>query len=337
MNAAPEPTPGAETHSQNTSVLLVGSLQPHAGKTALASALAVTLAYGGRRMLAVRLAGEGDAGAGQDAGFYRTLPFARGRGGSPVSAADAVGIAREQMQAGGSLVVEAPTGADLAALAPELGAAVVIAVRSADAAAMKALGELSQSLGERLVGVVAMAVPRGLAQQAHDALTAGSARVLGVIPEDATLYAPSVLEIAEALEAEIVLGEPEDSDIIEHLMIGPITTDPGQPYYSRPRSKRAVITRSDKTDLQLAAMHSDIDCLVLTGGVEPSPYTIDRAADDEITVLLTKADTGGAVKRLEDIFLTTRFAGEEKLEQMRVLLDQHLDWVPIRQALSISG
>ncbi|HTE87253.1 MAG TPA: DRTGG domain-containing protein, partial [Dehalococcoidia bacterium] len=159
----------------------------------------------------------------------------------------------------------------------------------------------------------------------------------GVVPEDATLYAPSVLEIAEALDAEVVLGEPEPGQIIEHLMIGPITTDPGQPYYARPHSRRAVITRSDKTDLQLAAMHSDISCLILTGGLDPSPYTIDRAADGEITVLLTKLDTPGAVNRLEDIFLTTRFEGEQKLERMRTLLDEYLDWDPIRQKLPVAA
>jgi BioD-like phosphotransacetylase family protein len=118
-------------------------------------------------------------------------------------------------------------------------------------------------------------------------------------------------------------------------MIGPITTDPGQPYYARPRSRRAVITRSDKTDLQLAAMHADISCLILTGGLDPSPYTIDRAADDEITVLLTRLDTRGAVNRLEDIYGSSRFEGEDKLERMRALLDEHLDWASLQSRLSL--
>jgi BioD-like phosphotransacetylase family protein len=228
-----------------------------------------------------------------------------------------------------------PENADLAQLANQLNALVIVAVRSADAAVVKALNELADKLGDRLAGVVAMAVPQKLVEQARAALASGKARVLGVIPEDATLYAPSVLEIADALDAEVVLGEPQESDIVERLMIGPITTDPGQPYYARPRSKRAAITRSDKTDLQLAAMHSDIDCLILTGGIEPSPYTIDRAADEELTVLLTRADTRGAVKLLEDIFVKSRFGSEEKLERMRALLDEYFDWAAFKQALGL--
>jgi BioD-like phosphotransacetylase family protein len=316
-------------------VLLVGALHPRAGKTALASALAVTLAYGGRRMLALRLGGADDAAAEADAAWFRTLPFARGRGGTPVSADQAQASMHEQSDADGLLVLEAPQDADLASLAQQLDAAVIVALRSADADALKALAALNQDLGDRLLGAVAVAVPEKIAGQARAALEAGGARVLGVLPEDATLFAPSVIEIADALDAEVVLGEPEASDIIEHLMIGPITTDPGQPYYARPRSRRAVITRSDKTDLQLAAMHTDIDCLILTGGLQPSPYTIDRAADDEITVLLTSFDTRGAVEQLENIFAATRFHSEEKLERMRALLDQELDWASLNKALAV--
>lgn len=335
MTAAAEQGGATAGASGPYSVLLVGSIQPHAGKTALAAALAVKLAYEGRRMLALRLdGGEADAAAARaDAALYRTLPFARGRGGEPVAGAEAARSAEEQQQAGGLLVLEAPAGADLAGLAMDLNAAVVVAVRSADAAAMKSLAELGGALQGRLLGAVAMAVPPSLAGQARAALAAGPVPLLGIIPEDATLYAPSVLEIADALDAEVVLGEPDESQIIEHLMIGSITTDPGQPYYARPRSRRAVITRSDKTDLQLAAMHTDIDCLILTGGVDPSPYTIDRAADGEIIVLLTKADTRGAVTLLENIFLSTRFSSEAKLERMQALLEEQLDWEPVRRAL----
>ncbi len=330
-DAAESGTPAGAPHA-----LLVGGWQPHAGKTALAAALSVTLAYGGRPMLALRLHGDAESPSeALDAAYYRTLPFARGRGGAPVDADAAVRAAKEQAQNSGTLILEAPEGADLPQLAQQLNAAVIVTVRSADAAAMKALADLSQKLDQRLIGVVAMAVPQTLVEQARVALSAGPVRVLGVIPEDATLYAPSVLEIAEALDAEVVLGEPQESDIVERLMIGPITTDPGQPYYARPRSRRAAITRSDKTDVQLAAMHSDIDCLILTGGVEPSPYTIDRAADEELTVLLTRADTPGAVKLLEDSFVRSRFGSEEKLERMRALLDENLDWVALKVALGL--
>ena len=318
-------------------VIIVGSLQPRAGKTALAAALSLKLGYEGRRILALRLAGDesdGEAARG-DAAFMLTLPFARGRGGQPVNAEEAATAADGQRQAGGLLVLEAPAAADLPALAEQLDATVIVAIRSADATALTAIETLATSLGPRLAGLVAIAVPRPLQEPAQAALAAGPAPVLAVIPEDQVLYAPSVLEVADALDAQIILGEPSEADIIERFLVGPVTTDPGQPYYARPRSRRAVITRSDRTDLQLAAMHTDIDCLILTGGVDPSPYTIDRAADEEISVLLTRVDTRGAIKQLENIFGTTRFASEGKLERMMQLLDQHFDWERLQAELPI--
>lgn len=335
MNTANTAASEPASASGTSPVLIVGALQPHAGKTGIAAAIALKLAYEGRRMLAVRLAGEAaDAEAARaDAEFFRSLPFARGRGGQPMSVDDAESAIQDQTQSSGMLVLEAPAGADLAELARRLNAVVVLASRSADAEAMQMLGGLASALGPRLIGVVAVAVPSSLGEAARQALAGSGASVLGALPEDATLYAPSVLEIADALDAEVVLGEPSESQIIERLIIGPVTTDPGQPYYARSRSKKAIITRSDKPDLQLAAMHTEIDCLILTGGLNPSPYTIDRAADGEISVLLTRADTRGAVALLEDIFTRTRFAGEEKLQRMGTLLDQHFDWAPLRRAL----
>src|SRR5581483_7688946 len=110
-------------------------------------------------------------------------------------------------------------------------------------------------------------------------------------------------------DGEIILGEPDLDQTIEHILINPVTVDPGQPYYARLRNK-AVITRSDKTDLQLAALQTQTDMLILTGGLPPSPYTIDRAAGEEVPLVLTRADTRGAVQLLEDVFTESRFAGD---------------------------
>jgi len=88
-------------------------------------------------------------------------------------------------------------------------------------------------------------------------------------------------------------------------------------------------------DLGRIRAWSLVTYLILTGGVDPSPYTIDRAADEEISVLLTRLDTRATVSRLENIFLSSRFESEQKLERMRALLDEHLDWGALRQALGL--
>lgn len=304
--------------------LLVTSPHRGAGKTGVLAALALRLAYEGHRVLALRLGAAGDAGAEADAAFYAELPFARGRGGAPVSIADA----RAAAESGGRpvdllLLEDAGDGSGQTLAAdPDVR---VLAVGWGDPASMdEAFTVAREQLGERFAGGVVTAAParrkRGSAPPSEN----GSLPPLAIIPEDRSLYAPSIDDVAEALDAEIILGEPEPDQVIEHMLIGPLTADPSDPYFKRRRNK-AVITRSDKTDLQLAALHTQTDVLILTGGFPPSPYTIDRAAGEEVPILLTRATTREAVARLSDVWGRSRFRGERKLERMSELLGEQWD------------
>src|SRR5579885_947510 len=109
-------------------VLLIASLEPHAGKTGIAAALTQRLAYEGRRVLALRLGATADERATADARFFATLPGARGRGGAPLppySDAEAITALTE----GGNAIVEAPDGTEIATLANRLDAAVILVHR----------------------------------------------------------------------------------------------------------------------------------------------------------------------------------------------------------------
>jgi hypothetical protein len=304
--------------------LLFLSPAPKAGKTGLAAALALRLAYQGRRVLALRLGDPSHAAAAHDARLFAGLPFARGRGGAPVTPEEALRLASESARPVEVLFLEADPGPVAQAAAEQADARVVLVLRGAPGPQMELARAAAETLGGRLRAVVATAVPERQVGVAREALVAAGLPVLAVLPEDRTLYAPTVADLIEALEAEVILGEPDLDQAIEHILVNPVSADPGQPYYARRRHK-AVITRSDKTDLQLAALQTQTDLLILTGGVPPSPYTIDRAAGEEVPLLLTRVGTREAVSRLEDVYARSRFAGEAKLERMRALLEAEAD------------
>lgn len=295
-----------------------------AGKTGVLAAIALRLAYEGRRVLALRLGDPADPRAAEDARTFAALPFARGRGGEPVSSAAATRIARESARPVELLFLEADAGPDAQQAADQLDARVVLVVRGNPAAAMDTLAAAAEALGPRLRGVVLTAVPHKQVEAARAAVSDSGLPPLAVLAEDRTLYAPSIGDIVATLDAEVILGDPDPSQAIEHILINPVTVDAGQPYFARRRNK-AVITRSDKTDLQLAALHSQTDLLILTGGLPPSPYTIDRAAGEEVPLLLTRAGTRDAVRLLAGVYERSRFTGALKLERMGELLRGHLD------------
>ena len=64
---------------------------------------------------------------------------------------------------------------------------------------------------------------------------------------------------------------------IDRVMLGTVASDAASPYFSN-RERKCVITRYDKTDIQLAALFTDLACMVITGEGEPSPYLIDRVS-----------------------------------------------------------
>ncbi len=277
--------------------IAVGSLAPSAGRTTVAAGIAVASAYSGRRTLALRV--DGDAGAARDASLFRELPGSRGRGGQPLTAEKAMEYAASEGV--DVLLLELPP----AAAAPASADEILVLRGEADTLPTGGID------GRRVVATLA---PQRQIELVRGRLERLGATVLGVLPEDQLLAAPAIPDLRDALQAAALLGDGDEPRAMEFIMVGPIMTDPAHPYYAR-RRRKAVLTRSDKTDLQLAALINPPDCLILTGGLPPSPYTLDRAASEETVVLLTQLRTRQAVEAIARLWATVPFRGEAKVER----------------------
>jgi BioD-like phosphotransacetylase family protein len=145
--------------------------------------------------------------------------------------------------------------------------------------------------------------------------------VLAALPEDRILAAPSVGDIASAIQARWLAGE-RDGQSVESVMIGTVASDAAEPYFAN-RGNTCVVTRFDKTDIQLAALQTDVRCLVLTSGGTPSPYLIDRVQSSrgDVAVFAASGSTADTVRAIEPLFGVSRFAGDAKLARAVSLLD----------------
>ncbi len=149
------------------------------------------------------------------------------------------------------------------------------------------------------------------------------------IIEDRVLAAPTVAELIEAANASL-LSSPRtgNSALCEHVLIGAISHDSADDYFGRYSSK-AVISRAEKVDLGLAALLSNAECLLLTGGHEPSPYLLDRASASATTVALSPNSTTVTAKDIEGIFGISGFNHPEKADRILELLLENVpdsDW-----------
>ena len=270
--------------------ILVTSAEPGAGKTGVAAAIARHYAYQGRAVKLARLvSSESSEGAALDAAYFGSLAFTPG---SPVAAVSATDLPDE----GDDLVVVEGGPEDRKAVAPT---AVVVVSQGTEAVAM--------TDGDLVVRT----------NQSPKA-EAGEGEV--VVHEDRVLAGFSIEEAKTSLRAETLI-EGDVSDVTcDHLVIAPIGSDAGQPYFKRFESK-AVVVRFDKTDQQIAALATNPACLILSGGRRPSDYLFDAAGSRGVPVLLSNTDTENTVIALEGIFEGTRFQGGRKLDRMAELLD----------------
>jgi DRTGG domain len=280
------------------SVILIASSDARVGRSLIAAAIAYRMGRAGTPVTLARLAG--DDGASGDAAAFAGLEGIVSPG-KPLEAPAAAGLS-------GEVVLEAPAGS-VKALVDELKARVV-AVGHADSAPVDApAASLAGSMVTRVPASDAAAV---LARSG----------VLAVLAEDRVLAAPSVRDVAAALKARWLAGEG-DRGSFDRVMIGTVSSDAASPYFGN-RERTCVITRFDKTDIQLAALQTDIECLVLTGGGEPSPYLLDRVRStrDEIAVLLAPGTTVETMRAVEPLYAASRFDGAGKLARAVEMLDE---------------
>ncbi len=174
--------------------------------------------------------------------------------------------------------------------------------------------EAAAGAAPNVAGAIIVAVARseaGLAVRVNggDALA---------IPTDRTLAGFDMEDVQRILAAQVLVeGDPSDTTC-DHLVIAPIGSDAGEPYFRR-FPTYACVVRFDRTDMHLAAIKGGAAFLILTGGRRPMDYLFDVAQAEGVPVLLGMNDTENTVIALEAVFDHTRFHGPRKLERMAML------------------
>ncbi len=184
-------------------------------------------------------------------------------------------------------------------------------------------------LGDKLLGVVVNAVPRGrlhfMKEKGVPFLEKAGIKVYGVLPYDPYLRALSVGEIIDALEAKVLTGAHLRERIVEHLSVGAMTVEAALPRFRRQLNK-AVFTGGDRTDIQAAALETSTTCLVLTGNLQPSATILKRAEELDVAVLLVPDNTLEAVEKVERLFGRTSLGQPEKMSRFQAMLAEHFDY-----------
>lgn len=224
-------------------------------------------------------------------------------------------------------------------LADFLDAPVVLVARYHTPLIVDSLVSAKQRLGDRLLGVVINDAPEIAADEIESVVKPYLAKhqiaVLGVLPQTPLMRSITVGELVNRLHAEVLCCQDRLDLMVESLTIGAMNVNSALKYF-RKATNMAVVTGGDRTDIQLAALETSTQCLILTGHLPPSPQVLSRAADLEIPMLSVDLDTLTTVEIIDQTFGQVRFHEPVKVECLRHLMDNHFDVTDLMGQLGLS-
>jgi uncharacterized protein len=183
--------------------------------------------------------------------------------------------------------------------------------------------------GPSVLGVILKDVPLdrsySLIQEVLTSFLADrGAEVLGIVPNDPNLRYVSTEEVARRLGGR-TLTHAAASREIRHFVVGASGIESSLRSFRR-TPEFAVVTGSDQTELQLAALEvPELRCLVLTGDQRPSREVVDLADEKGVPVILagqnTMATANLCASMLERFWVLPGPSLEYAVEHVRTNID----------------
>lgn len=162
-------------------------------------------------------------------------------------------------------------------------------------------------------------------------------KLLGVIPQQEILSAPTMAQIKEQLNGELLNGDYLYENIL-HIVVGAMTAHYALNYI---RQGTLLITPGDRQDIILASLSAGIvgedsdfvTGIILTGGIRPQKNIFKLIKKTNIPVLLVKDDTYKTASRVHDMLVKISPHDKKKIAIAQDLINKYVDIDYIDQQL----
>ncbi len=219
-------------------------------------------------------------------------------------------------------------GLAAAQAAAALDAGVLLVNRYHPVSSIDLLLSAQQQLGNRLLGCIINDIPRDRIESVQTTLVPflenAGIPVIAVVHRNGLLRSVTVKQLVEQLDAEILCSPDRVDLMVESLSIGAMNVNSALEYFRR-GNNMAVVTGGDRADIQLAALETSTQCLILTGHLSPQPFIVSRAEDLEIPILSVDLDTLTTVEIIDRAFGQVRLQEPIKINCARELFGNHCE------------
>lgn len=223
-------------------------------------------------------------------------------------------------------------------MAELINATVLLVTRYDSLLLVDRLLAAKSKLGDRLQGVIINAIPETAVTTSATLLKPflehQGIPVLALLPQSPIMRSITVGEIIDRLQAEVLCCPDRRDLIVESLTIGAMNVNSALRYF-RKGVNMAVVTGGDRTDIQLAALETSTQCLVLTGQITPAASILERASDLEVPILAVDSDTLSTVERIDELFGHVGIHEPIKVRCIQELIADHFDLDRLLQLLDL--
>jgi hypothetical protein len=213
-------------------------------------------------------------------------------------------------------------------VAEGVNAKILLVARFQSLLIVGALISARRRLGDRLLGVLINDIPVNRLEEVKTTvqpyLEERGIPIFGLLPRSALLRSVSVNELVHQLKAEVLCRADRLDLMVESLSIGAMNVNSALKYFRKGRNM-AVVTGGDRTDIQLAALETSTQCLILTGQMPPSAAILSRAEDLEIPILSVDLDTLSTVEIVDQAFGQVRVNEPVKVEYICNSMTENFD------------
>ncbi|MBP0011551.1 MAG: phosphotransacetylase family protein [Roseofilum sp. SID2] len=219
-------------------------------------------------------------------------------------------------------------GLSLAQMADQLSAGILLVISFEAQQIIDQALSAKERLGDRLLGIVVNDITEDFIERFPQDyvpyLESQGIPILGQLPRSNLLRSISVRELVDRLEATVLCRSDRLDLMVESLRIGAMNVNSALKYF-RKGQNMAVVTGGDRTDIQLAALETSTQCLILTGHLSPSELIISRADELEIPILTVDLDTLTTVEIIDNAFGTVPLHEPVKVKCISELIAAHFD------------
>lgn len=198
--------------------------------------------------------------------------------------------------------------------------------------------------GVEIVGVIVNKVQEEKYEKVSRMVRKGLARknieTLGVMPYRPILSSPTVEQILEDIDGQVISGKRHLSNMVGRMVIGAMQPHDALNYFT---NNALLITPGTREDLILAATSSCIVCedgsscisgMVLTGGTPPHPNVVELIQRTAIPVILVEDDTFTVATKIDRSIVKIRSDDQDKIQAAEELIEEFVDVNRLLELLS---